>query len=104
MNKILLFVLTIFFGVNINAQDIKPFKTPGTYDQYVPVLFEFKSKPFSISRPEIHQDRNWLAYGIATINGIGYGWGSGSTKIKLENFSTGFKNSDNTGGTYSYNK
>jgi len=104
MNKILSFFLLfiVLVGVKTNAQDIKPFKTPGTHDQYVPVVFAFKSKPFSISRPSIHQDRNWLAYGTSTISGIGYGWGSGSFKIKLENFTFGSKFSNNTGGTYSY--
>ncbi|WP_416336202.1 hypothetical protein [Chishuiella changwenlii] len=104
MNKFLSYFLLfiVLVGVKTNAQDIKPFKTPGTHDQYVPVVFEFKNKPFSISRPSIHEDREWLAYGTATISGIGFGWGSGNTKIKLENFTNGSKFSNRTGGTYSY--
>jgi hypothetical protein len=104
MNKILSFFLLfiVLVGVKTNAQDVKSFKTVGTHDQYVPVVFAFKNKPFSISRPHIHEDREWLAYGTATISGIGFGWGSGNTKIKLENFTHGSKFSNNTGGTYSY--
>jgi len=102
MNKFLPVIIILFLGSIINAQEITSFKTVGTYDQYVPVVFEFKNKPFSISRPSVHQDRNWLAYGIATINGIGFGWGSGNTKIKLENFTIGYKNTADTGKQYSF--
>ncbi|WP_236709574.1 hypothetical protein [Elizabethkingia ursingii] len=102
-NLINLLLLTSVAFVNLlKAQAVQSFTSAGTQDQYVPVLFSFAYRPFSISRPEIHDDRSWLAYGIATINGIGYGWGSGNTLIKLDNYTYGMKNSDNTGGVYSY--
>ncbi|WP_372482989.1 hypothetical protein AB9J70_16195 [Elizabethkingia anophelis] len=98
----LLILASIAFISLIKAQTVQKFTSAGTQDQYVPVVFGFTYKPFSISRPEIHENRNWLAYGTATINGIGFGWGSGNTMIKLENFTHGLQNSDNTGNWYSY--
>ncbi|WP_244892973.1 hypothetical protein [Elizabethkingia ursingii] len=98
----LLLLASIAFISLIKAQTVQTFTSAGTQDQYVPVVFGFTYKPFSISRPEIHENRNWLAYGTATINGIGFGWGSGNTMIKLENFTHGLQNSDNTGNWYSY--
>lgn len=98
----LLLLASIAFISLIKAQTVQKFTSAGTQDQYVPVVFGFTYKPFSISRPEIHENRNWLAYGTATINGIGFGWGSGNTMIKLENFTHGLQNSDNTGNWYSY--
>ncbi|MEL7677062.1 hypothetical protein [Elizabethkingia meningoseptica] len=97
----LIFAIVAFIST-CKAQTPRSFTSAGTQDQYVPVVFGFTYKPFSISRPEIHENRNWLAYGIATINGIGYGWGSGNTMIKLENYTHGVQNSDNTGNWYSY--
>ena len=99
--NILLLVSVAFISL-LKAQTVQSFISAGTQDQYVPVLFTFNNKPFSISRPGIHENRHWLAYGIATINGIGYSWGSGNTMIKLENFTHGVQNEDNTGGWYSY--
>ncbi|WP_313384638.1 hypothetical protein [Chishuiella sp.] len=87
-----IYILILFIFNFSNAQQLESFKTPGSYDQYVPVVFNFNNKPFSISRPNIHENRQWLAYGITTINGIGYGWGSGNTMLKVENFTSGFKN------------
>ena len=102
-NITLLFILlSIGFLNSLQAQATQTFTSAGTQDQYVPVVFGFTNKPFSISRANIHEDRTWLAYGIATINGIGYGWGSGNTMIKLENFTNGIKNADSTGEWYSY--
>ncbi|WP_407505327.1 hypothetical protein [Elizabethkingia miricola] len=102
-NLINLLILTsIAFISLLKAQTVQKFTSAGTQNQYVPVVFGFTYKPFSISRPEIHENRNWLAYGTATINGIGFGWGSGNTMIKLENFTHGLQNSDNTGNWYSY--
>ncbi|KUY30850.1 hypothetical protein [Elizabethkingia ursingii] len=98
----LLLLASIAFISLIKAQTVQTFTSAGTQDQYVPVLFSFNNKPFSISRPGVHENRGWLAYGIATINGIGYAWGSGNTMIKLENYTYGMKNSDYTGGVYSY--
>ncbi|WP_278552132.1 hypothetical protein [Elizabethkingia bruuniana] len=98
----LLILASIAFISILKAQNVQSFISAGTQDQYVPVLFSFNNKPFSISRPGIHENRHWLAYGIATINGIGYSWGSGNTMIKLENFTHGVQNGDNTGGWYSY--
>ncbi|CAI9684432.1 hypothetical protein HZQ11_18390 [Elizabethkingia anophelis] len=98
----LLLLASIVFISLIKAQTVQKFTSAGTQDQYVPIVFGFTYKPFSISRPEIHENRNWLAYGTATINGIGFGWGSGNTMIKLENFTHGLQNSDNTGNWYSY--
>lgn len=98
----LLLLASVAFINLIKAQTVQTFTSAGTQDQYVPVLFSFNNKPFSISRPGIHDNRDWLAYGIATINGIGYAWGSGNTLIKLENYTYGMKNSDHTGGVYSY--
>ncbi|MDX8570271.1 hypothetical protein OZ666_01165 [Elizabethkingia sp. HX QKY] len=98
----LLLLTSIAFISLLKAQTVQSFITAGTQDQYVPVLFSFNNKPFSISRPVIHDNRDWLAYGIATINGVGFGWGSGNTMIKLENYTYGMKNSDHTGGVYSY--
>ncbi|MCL1666890.1 hypothetical protein M2T82_02320 [Elizabethkingia ursingii] len=98
----LLLIASVAFISLLKAQTVQTFTSAGTQDQYVPVVFSFNNKPFSISRPGIHDNRDWLAYGIATINGIGYGWGSGNTMIKLENYTFGMKNSDNTGGVYSY--
>lgn len=100
--KQLYFLLLCFCTLFLKGQNIISFKSAGTQDQYVPVVFQFINQPFSVSRPDVHQDRNWLGYGIATINGIGYGWGSGNTLIKLENFTTGTKNNDNTGGRISF--
>ncbi|WP_407505330.1 hypothetical protein [Elizabethkingia miricola] len=98
----LLLLASIAFISLIKAQTVQKFTSAGTQDQYVPVVFSFNNKPFSISRPNVHDNRDWLAYGIATINGIGYAWGSGNTMIKLENYTYGMKNSDYTGGVYSY--
>ncbi|WP_407500615.1 hypothetical protein [Elizabethkingia anophelis] len=98
----LLLLTSVAFISLLKAQTVQSFTSAGTQDQYVPVVFGFTYKPFSISRPEIHENRNWLAYGTATINGIGFGWGSGNTMIKLENFTHGLQNSDNTGNWYSY--
>ncbi|WP_260128728.1 hypothetical protein [Elizabethkingia anophelis] len=98
----LLLLVSIAFVSLLKAQTVQTFTSAGTQDQYVPVLFSFNNKPFSISRPGIHDNRDWLAYGTATINGIGYAWGSGNTMIKLENYTYGMKNSDHTGGVYSY--
>ena len=98
----LLLLASVAFISILKAQTVQTFTSAGTQDQYVPVLFSFNNKPFSISRPGIHDNRDWLAYGIATINGIGYAWGSGNTLIKLENYTYGMKNSDHTGGVYSY--
>ena len=98
----LLLLTSVAFISLLKAQTVQTFTSAGTQDQYVPVVFGFTYKPFSISRPEIHENRNWLAYGTATINGIGFGWGSGNTMIKLENFTHGLQNSDNTGNWYSY--
>jgi len=98
----LLLLTSVAFISLLKAQTVQSFISAGTQDQYVPVLFSFNNKPFSISRPGIHENRHWLAYGIATINGIGYSWGSGNTMIKLENFTHGVQNGDNTGGWYSY--
>ncbi|KFC38828.1 hypothetical protein [Elizabethkingia anophelis] len=98
----LLLLASVAFVSLLKAQTVQTFTSAGTQDQYVPVLFSFNNKPFSISRPMIHDNRDWLAYGTATINGIGYAWGSGNTMIKLENYTYGMKNSDYTGGVYSY--
>ena len=98
----LLLLASVAFVSLLKAQTVQTFTSAGTQDQYVPVLFSFNNKPFSISRPMIHDNRDWLAYGIASINGIGYAWGSGNTMIKLENYTYGMKNSDHTGGVYSY--
>ena len=98
----LLLLASVAFVSLLKAQTVQTFTSAGTQDQYVPVLFSFNNKPFSISRPGIHDNRDWLAYGTATINGIGYAWGSGNTMIKLENYTYGMKNSDYTGGVYSY--
>jgi len=98
----LLLLTSVAFISLLKAQTVQTFTSAGTQDQYVPVLFSFNNKPFSISRPVIHDNRDWLAYGIATINGVGFGWGSGNTMIKLENYTYGMKNSDHTGGVYSY--
>ncbi|MCL1657443.1 MULTISPECIES: hypothetical protein [Elizabethkingia] len=98
----LLLLTSVAFISLLKAQTVQSFTSAGTQDQYVPVVFGFTYKPFSISRPEIHENRNWLAYGTATINGIGFGWGSGNTMIKLENFTHGLQNSNNTGNWYSY--
>ncbi|MEW7399316.1 hypothetical protein AB2S31_03640 [Elizabethkingia anophelis] len=98
----LLLLASIAFVSLLKAQTVQTFTSAGTQDQYVPVVFSFNNKPFSISRPMIHDNRDWLAYGTATINGIGYAWGSGNTMIKLENYTYGMKNSDYTGGVYSY--
>ncbi|KGT10355.1 hypothetical protein NV63_00055 [Elizabethkingia anophelis] len=98
----LLLLASVAFVSLLKAQTVQTFTSAGTQDQYVPVLFSFNNKPFSISRPGIHDNRAWLAYGTATINGIGYAWGSGNTMIKLENYTYGMKNSDYTGGVYSY--
>ena len=97
----LLFATVAFISI-CKAQTVQTFTSAGTQDQYVPVVFSFNNKPFSISRPGVHENRDWLAYGIATINGIGYAWGSGNTMIKLENYTFGMKNSDYSGGVYSY--
>ena len=97
----LLFATVAFISI-CKSQTVQTFTSAGTQDQYVPVVFSFNHKPFSISRPMIHDNRDWLAYGIATINGIGYAWGSGNTMIKLENYTFGMKNSDYSGGVYSY--
>ncbi|WP_336664586.1 hypothetical protein [Elizabethkingia meningoseptica] len=97
----LLFAIVAFINI-CKAQTVQTFTSAGTQDQYVPVVFSFNNKPFSISRPGVHENRDWLAYGIATINGIGYAWGSGNTMIKLENYTFGMKNSDYSGGVYSY--
>ncbi|WP_407533090.1 hypothetical protein [Elizabethkingia anophelis] len=98
----LLLLASVAFVSLLKAQTVQTFTSAGTQDQYVPVLFSFNNKPFSISRPMIHDNRDWLAYGTATINGIVYAWGSGNTMIKLENYTYGMKNSDYTGGVYSY--
>ncbi|AKH93452.1 hypothetical protein [Elizabethkingia anophelis] len=98
----LLLLASVAFVSLLKAQTVQTFTSAGTQDQYVPVVFSFNNKPFSISRPMIHDNRDWLAYGTATINGIGYAWGSGNTMIKLENYTYGMKNSDYTGGVYSY--
>ncbi|WP_242463751.1 hypothetical protein [Elizabethkingia anophelis] len=98
----LLLLASVAFVSLLKAQTVQTFTSAGTQDQYVPVVFSFNNKPFSISRPGIHDNRAWLAYGTATINGIGYAWGSGNTMIKLENYTYGMKNSDYTGGVYSY--
>ncbi|MCL1639901.1 hypothetical protein OZ664_18795 [Elizabethkingia sp. HX WHF] len=98
----LLLLTSVAFISLLKAQTVQSFTSAGTQDQYVPVVFSFNNKPFSISRPVIHDNRDWLAYGIATINGVGFGWGSGNTMIKLENYTYGMKNSDHTGGVYSY--
>ncbi|HFK5526821.1 TPA: hypothetical protein ACGZ99_000857 [Elizabethkingia anophelis] len=98
----ILLLASVAFVSLLKAQTVQTFTSAGTQDQYVPVVFSFNNKPFSISRPMIHDNRDWLAYGTATINGIGYAWGSGNTMIKLENYTYGMKNSDYTGGVYSY--
>ncbi|WP_295203526.1 hypothetical protein [uncultured Chryseobacterium sp.] len=92
-------ILTILFLLllcNIHAQSFSSFVTSGTNNQYVPVLFkpltpDGGNRTFFISRPGIHENRNWLAHGIVAITGIGYGWGSGGNGLRVDNFTNGFE-------------
>ena len=92
----------------MRGQNFTSFKSSGTYDQYVPVVFgtinsiDGSNKPINISRPNIHQDRAWLAHGLATITAIGYGWGSGGNSVRLDNFTSGKVDGNHTGETISF--
>uniref|UniRef100_UPI0035AECCFC hypothetical protein n=1 Tax=Flavobacterium oreochromis TaxID=2906078 RepID=UPI0035AECCFC len=89
------------FSFKNYGQSITSFTTFGTFDQYVPVLLSNVNqngiKEISIYRNFIHEDRNWLAHGTVTIHSIGFGWGSAGNSIKLENFTHGVENPDNSG-------
>jgi hypothetical protein len=105
---ITILILTLLTTLNLTAQNFTTFKSFGTFDQYVPVVFknvrdsDNAIKPINISRPYIHADRQWLAHGTATISGIGFGWGSGGSSLVVNNSTFGIENATGFGATISF--
>jgi hypothetical protein len=100
MTRFLFILFLIHFGL-IHSQTFSSFTTTGTQAQYVPVSFrsvtgDGGNKTFFISRPSIHEGRDWLAHGIVSITGIGNGWGSRGNGLRVDNFSFGFETSSST--------
>lgn len=92
----LLFILFVSMFTIGRAQAFSSFTTAGTQAQYVPVSFKIPvtgggNKTFFISRPYIHEGRDWLAHGIVSITGIGTGWGSNGHGLRIDNFSSGYE-------------
>ncbi|WP_419870248.1 hypothetical protein [Chryseobacterium sp. CT-SW4] len=95
MKKILFILIFVIFH-NVQSQTFSSFTTAGNVNQYVPVSFKSTTpdggnRTFFISRPNIHEGRNWLAHGIVAITGIGNGWGSRGNGLRVDNFSSGFE-------------
>lgn len=94
MIRFLFILFFIQFGL-YQSQTFTSFTTPGNQSQYVPVGFAGGSRTFFISRPNIHENRDWLAHGIVSVTGVGNGWGSGGNGLRIDNFSSGFLTASN---------
>lgn len=90
MIRFLSILFFIQFGL-IQAQAFSSFTSAGSQSQFVPVVFSGGSRTFFISRPGIHEDREWLAHGIVSVTAIGNGWGSGGSGLRIDNFTSGFE-------------
>lgn len=95
MTRLLFILFVSMFSIG-RAQAFTSFTTAGTQAQYVPVSFKIPvtgggNKTFFISRPYIHEGRDWLAHGIVSITGIGTGWGSNGHGLRIDNFSSGYE-------------
>jgi hypothetical protein len=110
MKKICFLLIFVFFQQAF-AQNFTPvflnFTTVGTQNQYVPVVFRSTTadggnRTFFISRPNIHEDRDWLAHGIVAVTGIGYGWGSNGNSLRVDNFTFGVDGPSSSGQTISF--
>ncbi|WBV61636.1 DUF4200 domain-containing protein [Chryseobacterium camelliae] len=106
MKKIYFLLMIVFFQQSF-SQSFLNFTTVGTQDQYVPVVFRSTTadggnRTFFISRPNIHEDRYWLAHGIVAITGIGYGWGSNGNSLRVDNFTFGVDAPSSNGQTISF--
>jgi len=95
MKKIIYFLL-LFFLQQSFAQTFLNFTTTGTQAQYVPVVFrsitsDQGNRSFFISRPYIHENRDYLAHGTLAVTGIGHAWGSNGNGLRIDNFSIGYE-------------
>jgi hypothetical protein len=105
--KKLIYISFIFIVGLLKAQNFKMFTSAGNQSQYVPVVFQTilpdnGNRTINISRPSIHDNRDWLAHGIASITAIGYGWGSGGNGIRLDNFTYGKETASSSSKTISF--
>ncbi|MBO9684952.1 MAG: hypothetical protein J7502_20140, partial [Flavisolibacter sp.] len=100
MRKLLLpiFVIALLPVTAVFSQTFSSFKSSGTYDQFVPVVFSTNNiSMITLMRQDIHADRTWLAHGIVNITAIGFGWGSGGNGVRVDNFSNAVETDQNTG-------
>jgi len=76
------------------------FTSAGTTSQYVPVVFSSQNDKGTIfiSRPSVHEGRNWLGHGIVRITFMGFGWGSGGNGMFVITTAFGYLNADASGG------
>jgi len=95
MKKMIYFLLLFLFQQSF-AQAFLNFTTTGTQAQYVPVVFrsitaDQGNRSFFISRPYIHENRDYLAHGTLAVTGIGHAWGSNGNGLRIDNFSIGYE-------------
>ncbi len=95
MIRFLSILFFIQFGL-IQAQAFSSFTSAGNQSQFVPVGFAAGSRTFFISRPGIHENREWLAHGVVSVTAIGNGWGSGGSGLRIDNFVSGFETDPST--------
>ena len=106
MQKSLFLFFILILGL-LKSQTFTTFTSAGSQNQYVPVVFQGflqdgGHRSLNISRPNIHNNRNWLAHGVASITAIGNGWGSGGNSISLHNFTNGFETDSPTSKVISF--
>ena len=105
--KKLIYISFIFILGQIKSQNFTSFTSAGGQDQYVPVVFltalpDGGNRTINISRPGIHNNRDWLAHGLASITAVGHGWGSGGNGIRLDNFTYGKETASGSSKTISF--